>query len=94
MVREKILVIEDDRELRDTICETLKCEGFPAEGVESVAEAELVLKERGPYRAALVALRDRDALSEKVGKRHRTPLIVMHKPVVLDQVLNGLLHNR
>lgn len=80
-MREKILVVEDDGDLRDAICETLKLEGFPAEGVANVAGAETMLTERGPYRAALVdlTLEDGDGavLAQTLRSKHRMPVILM-----------------
>lgn len=80
-MREKILVVEDDGDLREAICETLKLEGFPAEGVANVAGAETMLAERGPYRAALVdlTLEDGDGavLAQKLRSKHRMPVILL-----------------
>lgn len=95
-MRDKILVVENDGDLRDAICETLKCEGFPAEGVANVAGAETMLIERGPYRAALVDLTiddgDGAAVAQMLRSKHRLPVILMS--AATDRMKPGLTYVR
>lgn len=82
-------MVEGDRRVRDVLCETLKSEGFPAEGVDDVATAENLLEERGPYRAALVAVDD-GKLAQKIRSKHRTPVVLLRKPIAVNELFDAI----
>jgi DNA-binding response OmpR family regulator len=98
--RQRILVVENDRDVRDVLCETLRGEGFPAEGVSDYESALALLSERGPYRLAVMDLVDAEQAAV-IRKKHRTPVIVVssrktagpsvryvRKPYHLEELLN------
>lgn len=86
----KVLVVENDNGLREEVCDALRSEGFPAEGVSDYERAAPLLR-TSAYRVAVIAPEH----AATVRRRYRTPVVTMSRDVrvVLDRICE-LLHAR
>ena len=77
----KILVVEDDKESRDLLCEVLSGSEYAVDAVENVTEARRELGANGDYGIVIADLRMPDGtgleLLRDIGKRNSKPGIIL-----------------
>jgi DNA-binding response OmpR family regulator len=77
----KILVVEDDKESRDLLCEMLSGNDYAVDAVENVTEARRELGANGDYSIVIADLRMPDGtgleLLREIGKRHSKPGVIL-----------------
>ena len=88
-----ILIVEDNKELADLLCDFLRAENYTVSAVQT-AEKALLLYER--YGARLVVLDlmlpDRDGfyVLEKIRRSNNTPILIVSAKTGKEDKLNGL----
>lgn len=91
----KVLLVEDDKELRGTLCGALEVEGYEVRTAASLSEGRALLSHAAPPDLVLLDLGlpdgDGEALLEQLRRRHGTPVLVIsareqdgHKVRLLD----------
>jgi len=77
----QVLLIEDDRELRTTLCQSLRIEGYEVQTAASLAEAQALLKHGGDFDLLLLDLGLPDGegsdLLRELRREHSTPVLVI-----------------
>ena len=77
----KILVVEDDKESRDLLCEVLSGSDYAVDAVENVTEARRELGANDDYRIVIADLRMPDGtgleLLRDIGKRNSKPGVIL-----------------
>ncbi len=89
-----ILIVEDNKELADTLCDFLRAENYTV-SVAETGESSLLLYEK--YGARLVILDimlpgiDGFAVCSKIREKSNTPILIISSKTARDDKLNGLL---
>ncbi len=77
----KILVVDDDKESRDLLCEVLSASDYAVDAVENVAAARRELGANGDYRIVIADLRMPDGtgleLLRDIGKQGSKPGVIL-----------------
>jgi len=77
----RILVVEDDKESRDLLCEVLSGSDYAVDAVENVTEARRELGANGDYGIVIADLRMPDGtgleLLRDIGKRNSKPGVIL-----------------
>jgi DNA-binding response OmpR family regulator len=77
----KILVVEDDKENRDLLCEVLSGSNYAVDAVENVTDARRELGANSDYRIVIADLRMPDGtgleLLRDLGKRASKPAVIL-----------------
>jgi len=77
----KILVVEDDKENRDLLCEVLSGSDYAVDAVENVTDARRELGAKEDYRIVIADLRMPDGtgleLLRDIGKLHSKPGVIL-----------------
>lgn len=89
-----ILIVEDNKELADTLCDFLRAENYTV-SIAETGESSLLLYEK--YGARLVILDimlpgiDGFAVCSKIREKSNTPILIISSKTARDDKLNGLL---
>ena len=77
----KILVVDDDKESRDLLCEVLSASDYTVDAVENVAAARRELGANADYRIVIADLRMPDGtgleLLRDIGKQNSKPGVIL-----------------
>jgi DNA-binding response OmpR family regulator len=89
----RILVVDDDKESRDLLCEVLSASEYAVDAVENVAAARRRLGSSNDYRIVIADLRMPDGtgleLLRDVGKQNSKPSVIL-----ISSYLSGLERKR
>ena len=88
-----ILIVEDNKELADLLCDFLRAENYTVSAVQTAEEALLLYEEYGARLVVLdIMLPDRDGfyVLEKIRTESNTPVLIVSAKTEKEDKLNGL----
>ncbi len=88
-----ILIVEDNKELAELLCDFLRAENYTVSAVQTAEEALLLYEEYGARLVVLdIMLPDRDGfyVLEKIRTESNTPVLIVSAKTEKEDKLNGL----
>ncbi len=88
-----ILIVEDNRELADLLCDFLRAENYTVSAVQTVEKALLLYEKYGARLVVLdIMLPDKDGffVLEKIRTESNTPVLIVSAKTEKEDKLNGL----